>query len=110
MRSRRRDRLTGVVPKPGQFSHEDANAISRWALGREAPHTVVVDLSHVTDATTAAFATLVVLRRRLLRDGRDLRLSGLRERAHYVYAISRLTHVLPQDRQDLVDLMSCPHA
>ena len=85
-----------VVLKPGPFSHEDASAISRWALRRETAHTVVVDLSQATDATTAAFATLVVLRRRLLRDGRDLRVSGLRERAHYLYAISRLTHVLPQ--------------
>lgn len=87
---------SGVMLKSDQFSHEDARAISRWALRRETAHTVVVDLSHATDATTAAFATLVVLRRQLLRDGRDLRVSGLRDRAHYVYAISRLTHVLPQ--------------
>ena len=86
-----------VVHKPGQFCHEEASAISRWALGRESAGTVVVDLSHATDATTAAFATLVVLRRQLLREGRDLRVSGLRERAQYVYAISRLTNVLPQE-------------
>jgi hypothetical protein len=76
MRSDSETGLSEVVLKPRQFSHHDADAISRWAFGSEAPHTVVVDLSHVTDATTAAFATLVVLRRQLLRDGRDLRLSG----------------------------------
>lgn len=87
---------TAVVPKASRFSHEDASAISKWVLRRETARTVVIDLSHATDATTAAFATLVVLRRRLLRDGRDLRVAGLRERAQYVYSISRLGGVLPQ--------------
>ena len=84
-----------VVLKATQFSHEEARAISKWVLRRESAHTVVIDLSHATDATTAAFATLVVLRRKLLSIGRDLRLSGLRERAQFMYDIARLGEVLP---------------
>ena len=86
-----------IVPKAPQFSHEHADAISKWVLGRHTAHTVVVDLSHATDATTAAFATLVVLRKRLLRDGRDLRVAGLRERAEHVFRLNRLQEVLPSN-------------
>jgi anti-anti-sigma regulatory factor len=84
-----------VVPKCPRFSHEHADAISRWALGRGSARTVVIDLSYATDATTAAFATLVLLRRRLLRDGRDLRVEGLRDRAQHVFNVNRLHAVLP---------------
>lgn len=84
-----------VVLKAETFSHEHARAISRWALGRERASVVVVDLSRADDATTAAFAALVVLRRALLRDGRDLRLSGLRDRPRQLYAVNRLDGVLP---------------
>ena len=47
------------------------------------------------DATTAAFATLVLLRRALLRAGRDLLLTGLHDRAAYLFGINRLGSVLP---------------
>lgn len=87
---------TSVVLKTSRFSHEDAHAISKWVLGRDRSRTVVIDLSQADDASTAAFATLVVLRRRLLRHGRDLRVAGLRDRAQWVYTISRLNQVLPQ--------------
>lgn len=74
---------TSVVLKAKRFSHEDAHAISKWVLGRDRSRSVVVvDLSQADDATTAAFATLVVLRRRLLKHGRDLRVVGLRDGAH----------------------------
>ncbi len=84
-----------VVPKADRFSHEHASAISKWVLKRNQARTVTVDLSYADDATTAAFATLVLLRRAMLRDGRDLRVSGLRDRAKFVYSISRLEQVLP---------------
>ena len=57
--------------------------------------TIVVDLSHARDATTSAFARLVLLRRYLLRTGRDLRLTGLSHRAARLYEVSRLDRVLP---------------
>jgi anti-anti-sigma regulatory factor len=84
-----------ISPKAAEFSHEHASAISKWVLARETARTIHIDLSHATDATTAAFATLVLLRRRLLRDGRDLRVSGLRERAEHVFRLNRLEAVLP---------------
>ena len=86
---------TALAPPGRRFSHEEANAISRWALRRETARTVVIDLSAATDATTAAFATLVLLRRQLLRDGRDLRVDGLRDRAQNVFDVNRLHAVLP---------------
>jgi anti-anti-sigma regulatory factor len=84
-----------IAPKATEFSHEHASAISKWVLERETALTIHIDLSHATSATTAAFATLVLLRRRLLRDGRDLRVSGLRERAQHVFQLNRLQSVLP---------------
>ncbi|QOV89694.1 hypothetical protein [Humisphaera borealis] len=93
-----------MVLKAKRFSHEDAHAISKWVLGRDRSRSVVVvDLSQADDATTAAFATLVVLRRRLLKHGRDLRVVGLRDRAQWVYTISRLEQVLPRHIEDLAD-------
>ena len=58
--------------------------------------TVVIDMSAVEEATTSAFARLVLLRRELRRAGRDLRITGLRDRAARLYEISRLDTVLPQ--------------
>ena len=41
-------------------------------------------------------AALVLLRRELLRRGRDLRLVGMRDRTRQVYAVNRLDAVLPE--------------
>jgi anti-anti-sigma regulatory factor len=89
------DKPAAVSLRGRPFSHKEADAILRWALRRDTARTVVIDLSHATDATTAAFATLVLLRRRLLRDGRDLRVDGLRDRAQHVFDVNRLHAVLP---------------
>ncbi len=56
---------------------------------------VIVDLTAAHDATTSAFARLVLLRRHLLHAGRDLRLTGLSDRAARLYEVSRLSSVLP---------------
>ena len=90
------DDAAQVVLKAGVFSHEHARDISRWALLRDESKLVVIDLSRAADATTAAFAALVLLRRDLLRDGRDLRLAGMRDRTEQVYTINRLGSVLPK--------------
>src|SRR5688572_18534600 len=79
------------------LSYEDACRLSLLALGEAAGPTVVIDLTRAADATTAAFARLVQLRRALLRAGRDLRLKGLRGRAAHVYEVNRLSGVLPRD-------------
>jgi anti-anti-sigma regulatory factor len=85
------------VPQSGCFAHWDAYRLSTLAL-REAPQspTIVVDLSSVEEITTSAFARLILLRRQLLRQGRDLRLTGLHARAARHYEINRLQKVLPQ--------------
>ncbi|QOV89695.1 STAS domain-containing protein [Humisphaera borealis] len=83
-----------LVAKPGRFSHRDAEALCGQIRASRAP-TVIVDFRETEDATTAAFAQLVLLRRELLREGRDLRLKGLRSRAASIWRISRLSMVLP---------------
>lgn len=85
-----------IVFKADLFSHDDARAISRWVLRRANARLIVIDLSRAEDATLPAFAALIALRRRLLRDGRDLRLAGLRDRTHVVYQVNRLETILPK--------------
>lgn len=84
-----------IAPRLTHLSHDDAEAICRQIRAATAFRSVIVDLRDVTDATTAAFAKLVLLRRELLRDGRDLHLRGLKSRAASVWRISRLGSVLP---------------
>jgi hypothetical protein len=88
-----------VFLHPEEFGHDDACRLVRWALSRRELKTVVVDLYQARDATTSAFAHLVLLRRELLRTGRDLRLANLRERAAKVYEVNRLAGVLPRERR-----------
>ena len=85
-----------VVPAVGgRFSHSEACRIADLVLGQGRARTVIIDLKHVADATTSAFARLVLLRRLLLRTGRDLRLTNLRDRAASLYQVNRLGTVLP---------------
>ena len=87
------------------FSYDEACRVSNAALRSALDHvsapsgrrpTVVIDLTRAVDATTAAFARLVQLRRTLLRAGRDLCLVGLRGRAAHVFEVNRLGGVLPR--------------
>jgi MFS superfamily sulfate permease-like transporter len=87
-----------IVPSSDSFSHSEACeiadvALSSRALGRRT--VVIVDLKNAVEATTSAFARLVLLRRLLLKTGRDLRLINLRDRAMSLYQINRLGGVLP---------------
>jgi anti-anti-sigma regulatory factor len=84
-----------IVPQTHCFAHPDAFRIFADVLGHLAARTVVIDLSVADDATTSAFARLVLLRRELLRMGCDLRIKGLRDRAARLYQVSRLDSVLP---------------
>jgi len=88
---------TAIVPRSERFSHDDACRVCRDALKKDPDHaTVVIDLRHAREVTTAAFARLVLLRRRLRADGRDLRLTNLHERAASLYEVNRLASVLPR--------------
>ena len=84
-----------LVPSATSLSHSDACRIAQVALRDRRAHTVIVDLKNVFDATTSAFARLVLLRRRLLQAGRDLRLINLHDRTASVYQVNRLAGVLP---------------
>lgn len=84
-----------IVHEARQFSHSDACRIADLVLSQGRARTVVVDLKNAADATTSAFARLVLLRRLLLKTGRDLRLVNLRDRAASLYQVNRLSGVLP---------------
>jgi ABC-type transporter Mla MlaB component len=87
---------TTLISQARDFSHDEADRLARLATTRTTSPQVVIDLSRVADATTSAFARLVVLRRTLLRSGRDLRLAGLHDRAQGLYEVIRLDAVLPR--------------
>lgn len=77
-------------------SYNEVCRLYEYALHTRRSDTVFIDLSHLDDATTSAFAQLVLLRRMLLQQGRDLRLRGLQGRAARLYEIERLQTVLPR--------------
>lgn len=80
-----------------RFAHAEAMRVSQTALAAaRRARLIVIDMSRVDEATTSAFARLVLLRRELLRLGRDLRIAGLRDRAARLFEISRLDSVLPR--------------
>ncbi|HSU68211.1 MAG TPA: STAS domain-containing protein [Tepidisphaeraceae bacterium] len=78
-----------------RLSHDEACRLSELAR-RTAAQVIVFDLSHSRDASTAAFARLVLLRRELLRRGRDLWLAGLSGRAESLFEVHRLEGILPR--------------
>jgi len=77
------------------FTYDDACDLSRKVLSVSRNGQIALEMGHVRDATVAALARLVVLRRDLRRAGRDLRLSGLEGRAEAFYQIYRLERFLP---------------
>ena len=80
---------------PGrQLSHAEACRLVAQAL-EQAAKRIVIDLERVEEATTSAFAQLILLRRSLLRSGRDLCLTGMRDRTAGLFEVNRLGAVLP---------------
>ena len=53
-------------------------------------------MTQCDDASTAAFARLILLRRELLKTGRDVQIVGLKARAGRLFEVHRLEAVLPQ--------------
>lgn len=77
-----------------QLTHDEVCRIAERAAA--APDRVVrINLGRSVRATTDAFAQLIVLRRLLVRQGRDLALIGLRGPAAALHEICRLGNVLP---------------
>jgi len=77
------------------LTFESACGLAERALARYDARLVVLDLNIVRDASLAAFAHLVVLRRALRRSGRDLRLLNLSGRTEAVHRVNRLSEILP---------------
>ena len=85
--------ITCQVPR---LTHANVTEMATSVAGARAVSTVVVDLSAVGEADTAAFAALILLRRALLSRGVDLLLRGIRDRLAAFYMLTRMSEVLPQ--------------
>ncbi len=83
-----------LSPRGSVFSHAEACRLFALAVAQAAKQ-VLIDLQLVEDATTSAFAQMILLRRSLLRTGRDLCLTGLHDRTAGVFEVNRLGAVLP---------------
>jgi ABC-type transporter Mla MlaB component len=64
----------------------------------ESSGTVIVDLTNTSETSTAALAKLILVRRYLMRSGRDLCVSGLAGQPGAMYRVYRLTNLLPHIR------------
>ncbi|HEY7090724.1 MAG TPA: STAS domain-containing protein [Tepidisphaeraceae bacterium] len=84
-----------IALQASYFAHREACRVCDRVRKVRETQTVVIDMSHVREATTSAFAKLVLLRRELRKNGRDLVITGLHDRALRLYEISRLDSVLP---------------
>ena len=86
---------TTIVPEAAAFSHADADQVSHLATCGSSAKRIVIDMVRAHEATTSAFARLVLLRKSLLKVGRDLRLTNLHDQTASLYEIIRLREVLP---------------
>jgi anti-anti-sigma regulatory factor len=84
-----------IAPTGRRFGHEDACRVVGQAMRVSDARRIVIDLERAEEATTSAFAQLVLLRRELLRAGRDLCVTGLRSKAAGLFEVNRLGGVLP---------------
>lgn len=82
----------------GLLAYADACEIARRIVADRPEQVVFLDLEATTHTTTAALARLILLRRDLLRSGRDLRIVGLHGTAAGLYEINRLGNLLPRVR------------
>jgi len=91
------DNRTIRISDPGDhLGYRRARQIADRIPADADARTVLIHLPHATDATTAGLARLVLLRRELLKTGRDLRILGLSARADALYTICRMTALLPR--------------
>lgn len=84
-----------IVPAAQKLTHQEACRLANLAAAAQA-RSIILDLTRTSEATTAAFARLVLLRRELLKTGRDLRLAGLHDRPARLFEVHRLDGVLPR--------------
>ena len=79
-----------------RLSYSDALRIAEDLPSGCGARLIVVDVGRAEEATTAALARLILLRRELLQAGRDLRILGLRSQVEALYEICRLAGLLPR--------------
>jgi len=84
-----------ILPSAGVLSHAEASRLADLATRSSGNPVIVLDLSRCEEASTAAFARFVLLRRALRARGRDLRLAGLRGQPARLFEVHRLANVLP---------------
>jgi anti-anti-sigma regulatory factor len=84
-----------ITHEGNSLSYADSDRIARKAIESRDCRTVLVNIGNARVASTAALAKLVVLRRELLKSGRDMRLVGLAEQPQQLRRICRLDTVLP---------------
>lgn len=84
-----------ILQAAKSFSHAEACRLSEKAAAR-GTRTVVIDLSDCREASTSAFARIVLLRRELLEAGRDVCLAGLHGQPARLFEVHRLDGILPQ--------------
>ena len=89
------DNVARIGCASDSLSYDDAQELARRALAAREGQTVVIDLGPVTEATTAALARLVALRRQLRGTGRDLRVICPHGKAKRLYDVWRLGELLP---------------
>lgn len=88
--------MTRTIPFGGRYlSYGDSCALARRILARRSWQFVHIRLDHTLHTSTAALARLVLLRRELLKRGRELRIAGLQGKAKALYDINRLDNILP---------------
>lgn len=78
------------------FGYAEACEVARRIAGDRSGGIVHIHLEGTIRTSTAALARLILLRRTLLRSGRDLCIIGLSGRAAGLYEISRLGKLLPR--------------
>ena len=84
-----------ILPAASVLSHAEASRLADLAIGSTTNPVIVLDLSRCEEARTAAFARLVLLRRSLREQGRDLRLAGLHDQPARLFEVHRLEGILP---------------
>jgi len=90
------DRAT-ITCNCDKLSYEGACRIADRAAAVGSHKTLRIELDRVVRTTTAALARLIVLRREMLRSGRDLRIAGLHGQPASLYEFNRMASVLPHN-------------
>jgi hypothetical protein len=86
---------SAILPAAERLTHEEACRLAELAA-HSAARAVVLDVSRCRDASTSAFARLILLRSELLKGDRDVWLAGLCGRAKSLFEVHRLESVLPR--------------